>query len=139
MHWNKHFLHPDKEAQSIPLSVKRLNYATKWRLKIAVEAALSPTGSDLMSIKTCACFCSVSFLLCSDRDFLFPVGMDTGVIRPSIPPTAHGNIILLFCCHAIPSSHSNSFSHQRKDCVRACVHMQLDRWGGQLWTHFIHL
>lgn len=66
-------------------------------------AAQSPTGSDLMSKKTCACFCAVSFLLCSDRDFLSPVEVDTGVIRPSIHPThlhspmAHGNIILLPC------------------------------------------
>lgn len=124
-----HFLHTDKEAWSIPLSAKRLNKAAKWRLKIVGEAAQSPTGSDLMSIKTCACFRSVSFLLCSDRDFLFPVGMDMGVIRPSIPPTAHGNIILQFCCHVIhppsPTSQTlfdiNAKSH--KECVRACVRM----------------
>lgn len=55
-----------------------------------------------MSKKACACFCSVSFLLCSDRDFLSLVGMGTGVIRPSIhpihvhPPTSGGNVLLPF-------------------------------------------
>lgn len=84
-----HFLHTQKKRldQYLCLPKGWMNWAERWRLKIVGEAAQSPTGSDLMSKKTCACFCSVSFLLCSDRYFLSPVGMDTGVIRPSIPPT----------------------------------------------------
>ena len=87
----------------------------------------SPTGSDLMSKKTCACFCAVSFLLCSDRDFLSPVGMDTGVIRPSIPPTpTHTGLTeISFCCHAIPAKNpSNSLdigANGHKECVRVCM------------------
>lgn len=110
-----------------------LNWAERWRLRKVGEAAQSPTGSDLMSKKTCSCFCSVSFLLCSDRDILSPVGMDTGVIRPSIhpsiPPTpTHPRLTeISFCCHAIPAKNSSNpleiSASGQKEGVCACVCM----------------
>lgn len=109
-----------------------VNWAETWRLRMVGEAAQSPTGSDLMSKKTWACFCSVSFLLCSDRDFLSPVRMDTGVIRPSIPPTPnHPQLTeISFYCHAIPTKKpSNSWRSQRA-CACMFVFMKLARRGG---------
>lgn len=91
-------------------------------------AAQSPTGSDLMSKKTQACFCAVSFLLCSDRDFLSPVEVDTGVIRPSIYPThlhpllAHGNIILLQCHPRKKLAELLDISNGHKTYVSVYVH-----------------
>lgn len=116
-----------------------LNWAESRMLRMVGEAAQSFTGSDLMSKKTWACFCSVSFLLCSDRDFLSPVGMDTGVIRPSIQPTpthphtAHGNIILLPCKPCKTHSTLGTL---------VTVHVYVCSWTGSvdtLWTHFTFL
>lgn len=123
------FLHTqEKRLDQYLCLLKRLNWAERRRLRMVREAVQSPTGSDLMSKKTWACFCSVPFLLCSDRGFLSPVGMDTGVIRPSIPPTPTHQLFteMSFCCNAVPAKRvqtlsTNGHTERGPACVCKCV------------------
>lgn len=68
--------------------------ADRWKLRMVGQAVQSPKGSDLMSKKTCTCFCFVSFLFCSDRDFLSPVGVDTvSSVHPSHRPLTEMSVL----------------------------------------------
>ena len=115
------------------------NYAEGWKLRMVGEAAHSPTGSDLMFKKTCACFCSVSFLLCSDRDFLSPRWVDTvSSVHPSIHPTHPLLTEISFRCHAIPGkTHRTLWTSVQMVlvcvCVCVCARVCVAGLGGHIW------